>query len=117
MVDFFETTWFLWWLIAMIVIGSWCWITFFEDQPGNKNNSNAWKELYRWALHETDSGGLEKAVHEAEEAILFALAARLFRPGDSDRLELQDALNNLRALRESAGPPVRGNMVGPRSDL
>ena len=48
MVDFFETTWFLWWLVAMIVIGCWCWITFFEDQPGNKNNSKTWKELYRW---------------------------------------------------------------------
>jgi len=56
------------------------------------------------ALHETDSGRMEQAVHEAEEAILFALAARLFRAGDSDRLELQDALNNLRALRESASP-------------
>ena len=84
MASFFETTWFLWWLFALIVISRWYWITFFTDQPGNKNNPDTWKELYRWALLETDSGRMERAVQEAEEAILLELAARPFRPQDSD---------------------------------
>lgn len=116
MTSFFETIWFPYWLIAMIVVGRWCWITFLRDQDGNKDNSDGWKELYRSALLETDTAKMEQAVREAEGAILFNLASRLFQPRDSDTLELQDALNNLRALRESAGPPTRGNVVRPRSD-
>ncbi len=114
MVTFFQVTWFLWWTVAIVVIARWCWIAFFQDQPTSKNN---WKGLYRSALLETDPAKMGPAIREAEAAILLALGARLFRPQDVDRVELQDALSNLQARRETAGRPAPRNILRAQSDL
>jgi hypothetical protein len=98
MASFFETAWFFWWLIAIIVIGHWCWITFLTDRDMSENNSGTWRERYRSALLEGDTAKMEPGVQEAEGAIQLALAARLFRPQDSGTLEPQDELNNSHKL-------------------
>jgi len=112
MARFFDATWFLWWLFAAIVIGRWYWITFIQDRHGDGNGPEPWRELYRMALLERATDKIAVRIEEAEGAIRLALATQLFRPHDPKRLALQDAMNNLRTLRESAdweiGTPPSG---------
>jgi len=102
MARFFESTWFLWWLFAAVVIIRWCWITFIRDQHGDGNSPGPWRELYRMALLERDATKIAVRIEEAEQAIVLALAAQMFKPHDPERRVLQEAMNNLRALRENA---------------
>ena len=99
---FFEATWFLWWLFAVVAIGRWCWITFIRPQDGDGEGYTPWRELYRMALLERDSNKISLRIEEAEGAILFELTSQLFRPHDLEWRDLHDAMNNLRAIRENA---------------
>jgi len=54
------------------------------------------------ALLERDATKIAVRIEEAEQAIVLALAAQMFRPHDPERRVLQEAMNNLRALRENA---------------
>ena len=99
---FFEATWFLWWLFAAGVITRWCWVKFVRNRHGDGNGPTPWRELYRTALLERDTTKIAARIEEAEGAILLALAGHLFRPGDPERIALQDAMSNLRSLRENA---------------
>src|SRR5215472_2635850 len=98
---FFEATWVLWWLFAAVVVARWCWITFVRDRLGDGNGPTPWRDLYRMALLEQDTTKIAARVEEAEGAILLALAAQPFRPHGPEWRALQDAMNNLRALREN----------------
>jgi hypothetical protein len=99
---FFEATWFLWWLFAAVVIARWCWITLVRDRHGDGNGPSPWRELYRMALLEQDATKIAVRIEAAEGAILLALSRQLFRPHDPEWRALQDAMNNLRALRKNA---------------
>ena len=52
------------------------------------------------ALLENDATKIAVRIEEAEEAILHELAAHMFRPHDPEWRARQDAMNNLRILRE-----------------
>jgi|SRR5579871_625185 hypothetical protein len=101
MSTFFETTWFLWWLIALAIAAWWSWRTFADDQGRPYKPSAHWKRLYRQALVERDEGKLGIRIQEAEGAILLELATQVFRRDDTKRTALQEALNNLDRLRGS----------------
>lgn len=102
MARFFEATWFLWWLFAAVVIARWSWITFIRDRDRNDDGPKRWRELYRMALLERDATKIAVRIEEAEQAIVLALAAQMFRPHDSEQRVLQEAMNNLHALRANA---------------
>ena len=102
MSTFFETTWFLWWLIALAIAAWWSWRMFADDQGHLYKPSAHWKSLYRQALVERDEGKLGIRIQEAEGAILLELATQVFRRDDTKRTALQEALNNLDRLRQNS---------------
>ena len=63
-------------------------------------------------LLERDTTKIASRIEEAEGAILLALAGHLFRPHDPEWRALQDAMNNLRALRENADLRVAALATG-----
>lgn len=99
MAGFLETTWYVWWLFAAIVIGRWCFTTFVKRRRAMQHQSPSWRKLYRMALLEGDNSKVAFRIEEAERAILLELAAQLFGETKRERRALQDAMNNLRRLR------------------
>jgi len=53
------------------------------------------------ALRERDNTKAAIRIEEAEIAILMELGAQLFARDRNERVELQDAMNNLRSLRDN----------------
>src|SRR6516165_10728342 len=94
--SFFETTWFLWWLIAIVIFARWCWGTYFQDGAADRASRGGWRSLYQMALRERDNTKAAIRIEEAEIAILMELRAQLFARDRNERVELQDAMNNLR---------------------
>ena len=99
--SFFETTWFLWWLIALVIFAKWCWSTYFQDGAAHRASPGGWRSLYQTALREPDNTKAAIRIEEAETAILMELGAQLFARDRNERVELQDAMNNLRSLRDN----------------
>jgi len=58
-----------------------------------------WKELYQRALTEVDPLKMPAAIGGAHKAILERIGETLTRPNGPEQLELNDALNQLRTLR------------------
>jgi hypothetical protein len=109
---FFNSTWFVWWLLAVGAIVRWYWVKL---GPGAHNNDNdadrrQWKELYRMAVQERDPRKLLSRIETANAAIL----TRMNQRPDENAVEqnaLEDARKNLAALQESA------DLAAPRHDL
>lgn len=99
--SFFGRTWFLWWLIAVVILARWCWSTYFQGGAVDNAPARSWRSLYQMALLECDNSKLAVRIGEAEAAILQELGAQLFGGDNSERMALQNAMNNLRSLRES----------------
>jgi|SRR5215469_1690029 len=111
---FFEATWLRWWLFAVLAISRWCWINFIRDRHGDDDGPKPWRELYRIALLERDATEIAVRIEEAEQAIVLALGTHMLRPHDPEWRALQDAMNNLRALRENANLQIK--TTAPRKD-
>ena len=75
---FFETTWFLWWSVAVIILARWCWNTYFKDGDVDQAVAKGWRSLYRSALRESDNTKAAILIEEAEAAILQNLGTQLF---------------------------------------
>lgn len=67
---FFETTWFLWWFVAVTILARWCWNTYFKAGDVERAGAKGWRSLYQLALHESDSAKAAILIVEAEAAIL-----------------------------------------------
>lgn len=64
--------------------------------------SDGWQDLYRFALLETDLNKLQERVRQAREAIQLRLQELANQPGNrEERLAMEDALSNLRAISRS----------------
>ena len=101
MSTFFETTWFLWWLFAALIVGWWSWRLLAKDRIAARERSAPWRNLYRQALLEQDTHKIGIRIEEAEGAILLELATHVFTRHSTERIALQDAMNNLRSLRQN----------------
>lgn len=95
-----ETTWFLW-LLAPAIVGWGAWRFFAKHGIRSYQRPAHWKHLYRRALVERDETKLATCIHNAEGAILIELAAQVFVPDSKERRSLQEAMNNLRSLRQN----------------
>ena len=58
-----------------------------------------WRSLYEAAILETDDVKLLERINAAEAAIRLRLESRDGRPRDEEAQALEDAINNLRMLR------------------
>ena len=94
-----ETTWFLW-LFAAAIVARGAWRSFAEHGMRSYQRPAHWKHLYRRALVERDETKLATCIHQAEGAILIELATQVFAPDVTERRSLQEAMNNLRCLRQ-----------------
>ena len=101
MAAFLETTWFLWWLVAMAIVGWWSWRWFASEEIPPYKRPAHWKKLYRQALLERDDTKLVTRIQEAEGAILLELTTQLFARNSTERTALQEAMNNLHNLRQT----------------
>ena len=113
METFFNTTWFVWWLLAVAAIARWYWVNF---GPGahNKNDDDdctQWSELYRMAVRERNPQKMLARIEVADAAI----RGRMNNPREADNSvehkALEDARKNLAALQVSA------DLAEPRKDL
>jgi hypothetical protein len=111
MARFFDETWVFWWLFALVAILRWYWINL---GPGARSNDDGkpWRELYRAAVLERDLSKVAVRIEEAEGTILHEMSAQPFGDHDPEQRALQDAMNNLQALRESA---ELGKQTPPRT--
>ena len=100
MIAFFEATWFLWWLFAAVV-AVWSAQRFSHEDEGGPSNQPSWRTLYQQALVQRDTENAGIRIGEAETAILRELSAQVFERNSTESLALHEAMNNLRALRES----------------
>ena len=75
---------------------------FAHDEDRPYKPSAHWKNLYQQALVERDESKLGIRIQEAEGAILLELATQVFRPDNTKRTALQEAMNNLDRLRQSS---------------
>jgi hypothetical protein len=94
-----ETPWFLLWLFAIVIVGRWAW-RLLGNEPVYEPAAN-WRNLYRQALVERDETKVAIRIQEAEGAILVELATQVFGRNSRQRIALQDAMNNLYALRQT----------------
>lgn len=97
---FFQETWFLWWLLALVAIVRWYWINLSPGRSDRDRRERPWKELYRAALVEREPSHLALLIEEAEESILYELSAHPFTNA-AEWQSLHDALSNLRVLRDN----------------
>ena len=98
---FLETSWFLWWCFAAVIVGWWS-SRFFADEGIRLYELPAdWRNLYRQALIERDESKLRMRIQEAEGAILLELATHVFMRDGTERTVLQEALNNLYSLHQT----------------
>lgn len=72
---------------------------FVDDDGRPYKPSAGLKGLYRRALVERDESKLGIRIREAEGAISLELATQVFRPVETKRTVLQDAMNNFDHLR------------------
>src|SRR5437773_11372395 len=98
---FLETTWFLWWLFAAVIVGWWSWRLSANSGIRPYEPPAHWRNLYRQALIERDETKLSIRIHEAEGAILLELATQVFTRDNTERTALQEAMNNLLSLRQT----------------
>jgi len=100
--------------MAFVVIGRWYWVHLGPGGSDQHRGGRTWKELYREALVGRESGAVASRLTEAEEAIKYELLTHPFTTG-AERQSLQDALSNLRVLRDNTdalgGPQIKHAMV------
>ena len=99
--SFFETTWFLWWLIAIVIVAKWCWRSYFQHGDADRASPGGWRSLYQKAVRECDDTKAAVRIEESEEAILLELGTQLFARDSNEKVELQNALNNVHSLRDN----------------
>jgi hypothetical protein len=100
-----ETTWFLLWLFAIVIVGRWAW-RLLGNEPVYEPAAN-WRNLYRQALVERDETKLAIRIQEAEGAILVELATQVFRaeqqradsPSGCDGQLIRPSPNSFRGVR------------------
>jgi hypothetical protein len=97
---FFEITWVLWWLFAAVITGRWSW-RFAKDRTAFYESPVPWRTVYREALLEDDTTKTSIRIQKAERAILLESATQLFTSDWRERTALQDAMNDLRRLRQT----------------
>ena len=98
---FVETTWFLCWLFAIVVVGRWAWCLSDNNAIRPYEAPPRWRNLYRQALIEPDEAKRGIRIHEAEGAILGEMATQVFASDSKERAALKEAMNNLHRLRQT----------------
>lgn len=96
-----ETAWFLWWLFVAVVVKERSWHLSGADANRPYEKPAHWRNLYQQALVEGDETKVATCIHKAEGAILVELASQVFVPDGKERRSLQEAMNNLRSLRQN----------------
>jgi hypothetical protein len=108
---FFNTTWFVWWLLAVAAIARWYWMNLGPGtQDDHDDDRTQWKQLYRMAVQERDPRRMLGRIEVADAAILRKMNDQRDVDTTVEDKALEDARKNLAALRENA------DLAGRRQD-